>query len=291
MKSFEESVEYAKERVGVYFIAEIGQNHQGDIKIAKQMVDSLVNTGVSAIKTVKRDLDTCLTEKQKSMIYDNPNSFGKTYLEHRQFLEFTEDEFCELKEYSEKRGFDFLSSFTDEISLQFLDSLDMDALKIASQRVFDIKLLESTAKTNRPIILSTGMSDMDMVSLAVDTFKNNDLYLLQCTSSYPCVESDINLNVINTYKTTFPECRGYGFSGHHIGIAPDLTAFVMGVDIIERHYTLNRSWKGTDHFGSLEKPGVVSILKYIEQMRISMGSHNKEILDCELGSIRKLRGL
>ena len=133
----------------LYFIAEIGQNHQGDINIAKKMVDQLVGTGVSAIKTAKRDIDTCLSEEQKKSLYNNPNSFGKTYYEHRKALELSHEDFIELKNYSESIGFDFISSFTDENSLNFLvHECGVKYLKIASQRMADVELLKKAALKN-----------------------------------------------------------------------------------------------------------------------------------------------
>ena len=127
----------------VYFIVEIGQNHQGSIDVAKQLVDSLDGLPVSCIKTAKRDIDTCLTEEQKNMIYDNPNSFGRTYYEHRKALELSKDNFIELKNYVESKGYDFISSFTDENSLDFLVDIGVTGLKLASQRLADYNLLEN----------------------------------------------------------------------------------------------------------------------------------------------------
>lgn len=275
--------------MSIYFIAELGQNHQGSLEIAKRMVDSLIGTGVSAIKTAKRDIDTCLSEEQKNAPYDNPNSFGKTYYEHRKALELSKDDFRELKRYSEEKGFDFISSFTDLNSLDFLVEIGIKTLKIASQRMTDYTLLEAAARTLKPVIISTGMSSIQDVREAVNVFKDNRKFLLQCTSCYPCKEEDINLNVLRTYKELF-KVDGYGLSGHHAGIAPDLAAYVMGIDILERHYTLHRHWKGSDHAASLELKGVVNILKYIEQISAAMGSYEKKVLDCELPALKKLRG-
>ena len=275
----------------VYFIAEIGQNHQGDINIAKKMVDSLKGLPISCIKTAKRDIETCLTDEQKNMIYDNPNSFGKTYYEHRNALELSHDHFIELKEYVESAGFDFISSFTDENSLDFLCEIGISGLKIASQRTADIELLNKTAITKLPVILSTGMSSLEDVDKAVEILNSNEkLDLLQCTSSYPCKEEDLNLNVIPMYKERYPSINRVGFSGHHIGVASDIAAYMLGAEIIERHYTLDRSMKGTDHVGSLELAGIKYVLNYIDQVQRALGSSEKKILDSELPALRKLRG-
>lgn len=275
-----------------YFIAEIGQNHQGDINVAKKMVDSLKGLPVNCIKTAKRDIDTCLSEKQKNMLYDNPNSFGKTYYEHRKALELSKDNFIELKNYVENSGFDFISSFTDENSLDFLCEIEISGLKIASQRTSDIQLLQKTAETKLSTILSTGMSSLNDVDTAVNILKNNnELHLLQCTSTYPCPEEDLNLNVIPMYKNRYKnQVTSVGFSGHHIGVASDIAAYMLGAEIIERHYTLDRTMKGTDHPGSLEKRGLEYVLNYINQVNKALGSSKKEILKSELPALKKLRG-
>lgn len=277
----------------IYFIAEIGQNHQGDINIAKKMVDSLKGLPISCIKTAKRDIDTCLSEEQKAMIYDNPNSFGRTYYEHRKALELSKDDFIELKNYVEASGFDFISSFTDKPSLDFLQEIGTTGLKIASQRTADLELLKAVADTKLPTILSTGMSSIKDVDRAVEILKNNDeLHLLQCTSTYPTPENELNLNVIPMYQKRYKGIvDSVGFSGHHAGVAPDIAAYMMGSRIIERHYTLSRNMKGTDHVGSLELSGVQYILKYIEQVQQSLGTPEKYILESEMPALKKLRGL
>lgn len=275
----------------VYFIAEIGQNHQGDIRIAKKLVDSLKGLPVSCIKTAKRDIDTCLSEDQKNMIYDNPNSFGRTYYKHRKALEFSKDEFVEFKEYVESAGFDFISSYTDINSLDFLVDIGITGLKVASQRLADIKLLEATANSNLPVIVSTGMSDITDVDIAVNILRNNEKYLLQCTSTYPCPEAELNLNVIPMYKERYnSRINGVGFSGHHTGVASDLGAFMLGAEIIERHYTLSRTMKGTDHAASLEYKGVENILRYVKQISEALGVSDKKVLESELPALIKLRG-
>ena len=275
----------------LYFIAELGQNHQGSLSIAKKMVDSLVGSGVSAVKTAKRDIDTCLSEDQKKMIYDNPNSFGHTYYDHRKALELSHSEFEELKEYAEKKGFDFISSFTDIPSVEFLKNIGLNKIKIASQRITDIKLLQHTANIfDGEIYMSSGMSSIDDIDKMIKIFEENTKYLLQCTSVYPCPNNLLNLNVIKKYQSLYiGKVDGFGFSGHHAGIAPDIAAFLNGAEIIERHYTLNRAWKGTDHAASLGLDGIHKIIKYTNEIQDAVGSYDKEILDEEQPAIKKLR--
>jgi len=282
----------------IYFIAELGQNHQGDIKIAKKMIDTLkvveylTGEKVAAVKTAKRDIDTCLTEEQKKMPYTGPNSFGATYYEHRQALELSHDDFIELKNYAELNGFDFISSFTDKPSLDFLVDIGLKTLKVASQRIADIKLMEQAAAVpDITWLLSTGMSDIYAVKSLVACFKARRKHLFQCTSAYPCENNLLNLRVLKKYKKMFRgKVDGFGLSGHHVGIAPDLAAYMMGATMIERHFTLNRSWKGTDHAGSLGIDGIIKIIKYIKEIDESMGSYRKVVLAEEMPAIKKLRG-
>ena len=275
----------------LYFIAEIGQNHQGSIDIAKKMVDTLVGSGVSAVKTAKRDIDTCLTEDQKNMPYDNPNSFGKTYYDHRKALELSNDEFIELKNYTESKGFDFISSFTDKNSFDFLKSIGLQQIKIASSRIADIDLLKHAAKNfDGHVIMSSGMSTIEDINTMIDIFRHNKKSLLQCTSVYPCDNSLLNLNVITNYRSMYKNVVDkIGFSGHHAGIAPDIVAYMLGAEIIERHFTLNRSWKGTDHAASLGIDGIKKIIKYINEIDESMGSFDKGLLAEEIPALQKLR--
>jgi sialic acid synthase SpsE len=286
-----EKIEKSCKEYGVYFIAEIGQNHQGQLSIAKEMVRSLLGTGVSAIKTAKRDIDTCLTEEQKVMPYDNPNSFGKTYYEHRKALELEKSDFVELIKFSKSLGFDFISSYTDINSLKFLVDQKIDALKIASQRLADVELMNTSSRINLPFIISTGMSSQKEVDRIVKKFSEREKYILQCTSTYPCPLDEIDLNVITTYKERYyNKIDGVGFSGHHTGIAADIGAYMLGSKIIERHYTLDRSMRGTDHSGSLELKGIEYILKYIKQIKTALGSSKKILHQSEKIALNKLRG-
>lgn len=275
----------------LYFIAEIGQNHQGSLQIAKQMIDSLIGSGINAIKTAKRDIDICLTEEQKNKIYNNNNSFGKTYYEHRKALEFSFEEFYELKKYSELRGFDFISSFTDSNSFDFLKSIELKKIKIASQRITDIKLLEYVSKNYcDTVYMSSGMSNIKDIDKMIEIFKNNKKYLMQCSSIYPCPEKFINLRVLKTYRSKYKNCvDGFGFSSHNMNIAPDIAAFTLGADIIERHYTLDRNMKGTDHKASLELKDIRQLVKYVKQVESCLGTSEKNILENEQEAIKKLR--
>ncbi len=185
-----------------------------------------------------------------------------------------------------------MSSFTDLNSLDFLVEIGVKSLKIASQRLTDIPLLEATARTNLPVVISTGMSQLEDVDNAVKILAHSEKYVLQCTSAYPCPDDELNLRVIPSYKERFGKMiDGVGFSGHHAGIAADLAAYMLGARILERHYTLDRTMKGSDHAASLETRGIEFILKYINQIEAAMGSDAKQVMQCELPALKKLRNM
>lgn len=268
-----------------YFIAEIGQNHQGSIDLAIDMVDSLVGTGVNAIKTAKRDVNS-FPKEWDTMPYDNPNSFGKTYGEHRRFLELSDDDFIYLAKYVKMRGFDFISSFTDIPSFNFLFKyIQPRYYKIASSRAVDYDLLKWVAQHNVPVILSTGMCTFYDVMMAYKGLRPE--VIMQCTSSYPTDLKDVNLNVIKEYQKHF-DCE-IGLSGHHSGITPDVLAYSIGATFLERHYTLDKKMKGTDHACSLVKREVVELLEKLNGIDDILGSHEKTVLPCEELAIKKLR--
>jgi sialic acid synthase SpsE len=274
----------------LYFIAELGQNHQGDIKIAKQMIDQLMGSGVKAIKTAKRNIDL-MPEDQKNMLYDNKHSFGKTYYEHRKALELSETNFEELKGYAEKKGFDFVSSFTDIPSFLFLGLIGIKQFKIASQRIADEELLRYVAEHWKgTVYMSSGMSKLPDIENMINIFRNNKKYLMQCTSVYPADAKIQHLRILKTYRRKFKnKVDGFGYSSHYKGIAPDIAAYALGATIIERHFTLNRKWKGTDHALSLEIHQVRKLIKYLNEVAKSLGDSEKKILNEEVPAIKKLR--
>ena len=188
-----------------YLIAEIGQNHNGSLELAKEMVEMSKRCGFHAVKSAKRDIPTNVPPALYDSPYNSPNSFGKTYGEHREALELSFEEYRQLEEYAHDKELDFISSFTDIPSLEYLLTIRCNALKIASSRLTDIELLTKVAQSNKPVILSTGMSTMEEVKQAVDILQNNELYILQCTSSYPCTLEDIHLKVMGIIKTAY--CR------------------------------------------------------------------------------------
>ncbi len=272
-----------------FIIAEAGINHQGEVSIAKELIKKAKECGADAVKFQKRSIGRILTREGLDAPYENPNSFGKTYGEHKKALELSENDYKELKEYCEEQDVIFCASGWDEESIDFLDNLGMAFFKMASADLTNIPLLVHTAKKGKPMILSTGMANMDQVKTAYDVIKelNSQIAILQCTSTYPAVFNEINLNVLTTYKQAFPEVV-IGYSGHEKGIAIPPVAVGLGASIVERHFTLDRTMKGGDHAASLEPAGFEKMVRDIRHTEEAMGSFIKEVQESELPIFKKL---
>jgi sialic acid synthase SpsE len=266
----------------VFFVAEAGINHNGSVDRALELIKVAKACGADAVKFQKRTVSRILTKEGLNKPYDTPNSFGKTYGEHKDFLELSFDDFRKMKAYADEIGIIFMASGWDEESVDFLDSIGVSIFKMASADLTNLPLLVHTAKKNKPMILSTGMADLDIVREAYETvsMRNNKIAILQCTSSYPTLNSDINLNVIKTYQNEFKQAV-IGYSGHEKGIAISLGAASLGAKIIERHFTLDRTMKGGDHAASLEPQGLTKLIRDIRIIEEAMGSFDKIRLPSE----------
>ena len=272
-----------------FIIAEIGINHQGDVNIAKELIKKAKEAGANAVKFQKRSISRILTKEGLKMPYENANSFGKTYGEHKLALELSESDYIELFKFSNNLDVLFSASGWDEESIDFLDKLGVSFFKMASADLTNFPLLKHTAKKNKPIILSTGMADMEIVNKAYElvTKYNNNIAILQCTSTYPAKFEEINLNVIQTYKKEFPNAI-IGYSGHELGIAIPTVSIALGARIIERHFTLDRTMKGGDHAASLEPTGFQKMVRDIRHIEASLGSYEKSIQESEKPIFKKL---
>ncbi len=277
------------DREPAYIIAEIGINHQGDVEIAKKLITEAAGAGANAVKFQKRSINRILTHEGLEMPYDNRNSFGKTYGEHKAALELSELNYQELMRFSNEAGVDFIASGWDEQSIDFLDTLGVPFFKMASADLTNLPLLVHTAKKNKPMILSTGMANMEMVNIAVAAVApiNNQIALLQCTSTYPTVFEEINLEVLNTFRQTFPDYV-IGYSGHELGIAITEAAVALGAKIVERHFTLDRTMKGGDHAASLEPGGFGKMTRDIRHIESAMGVGVKRVQESEHPIFKKL---
>ena len=271
-----------------YIIAEVGINHNGQLDLAKQLIDVAVAAQVDAIKFQKRTIDEILTPEQQAQPYNSPNAFGATYGEHRRKLELSDEAYYELLEYCQSRSITLLASAWDKKSADFLEQLGVPAYKIPSARVTDLGLIEHVARKRKPIILSTGMSSMEEVREAVATVQrhHDQLILLQCTSTYPCENSEVNLQVIKTLREEFHLLVGY--SGHERGIAVSEAAAALGAVVVERHITLDRTMKGSDHAASLEPSMLHKLVRDIRNIEKALGSPEKQILESERSVRSKL---
>ena len=272
-----------------YVIAEIGHNHQGSLEKARELFREAKLAGAHAVKLQKRDNRGLYTRAAYRKPYDNENSFGATYGEHREFLEFGAREYRALQAYADELQIDFFSTAFDIASAEFLEEIGVVAFKIASGDVKSTPLLRHVARFGKPMILSTGGAQIEDVQRAYDTVMpiNSQLALLQCTAGYPASFEELDLRVIEQYRERFPGAV-IGFSGHDSGIAMSLAAYVLGARIVEKHFTLNRAMKGTDHAFSLEPVGLRKMVRDLERTFKALGDGVKKVYESEKAPIVKM---
>ncbi len=272
-----------------YVIAEIGHNHQGKLETAKEMFRVAKECGADAVKLQKRDNRSLFTKAGYDKPYDNPNSYGATYGEHREFLEFGFIEYKELKDYAKELGVTLFATAFDFASADFLEKLDMPFYKMASGDLKNIPLLTHVAGFQKPMIISTGGGTMEDVNRAYDAIMpiNPQLSILQCTAGYPAEFSELNLRVITTFRERFPEIV-IGLSSHDNGIAMAVAAYMLGSRIVEKHFTLNHTWKGTDHAFSLEPIGFRKMVRDLQRTKAALGDGIKRTYDSEVNPIIKM---
>ncbi|HZS64108.1 MAG TPA: N-acetylneuraminate synthase family protein [Xanthobacteraceae bacterium] len=272
-----------------YVIAEIGHNHQGSLDECKRMFAVAKECGANAVKLQKRDNRALYTKAMYDSPYLHRNSYGATYGEHREKLEFGRSEYEALIRHAKELGITFFSTAFDIPSADFLAALDMPAYKIASGDLTNIPLLRHVAKLGKPMIISTGGGTMEDVVRAYYTIMplNRQLAILQCTSGYPAEFEELNLKVIQTFRDRFPETV-IGLSSHDNGIAMALVGYVMGARIVEKHFTLNRAAKGTDHAFSLTPEGMHRMVRDLRRARIAVGDGVKRTYESEKGPLYKM---
>lgn len=284
------SIRVGKHSIGrghpVYVIAEIGINHNGDINIAKKLIDVAVDAGCQAVKFQKRTPAICVPEEQKSQMRETPWGM-MTYLEYKERTEFGRTEYEEIDRYCTTKGIDWFASPWDVPSLDFLLAFKPVCIKIASASLTDDDLISRLNDSGTPTILSTGMSTMDEIRHAVSLFTKAPLALAHATSTYPCPPSELNLRMMGTLETTFNVPIGY--SGHETGLATTLAAVAMGATFVERHITLDRSMWGTDHAASVEPGGLERLVRDIRNIELSFGDGIKRVYDSEVPVRAKLR--
>jgi N-acetylneuraminate synthase/sialic acid synthase len=272
-----------------FVIAEIGHNHQGSVEICKQLFKAAKDCGVDAVKLQKRHNRRLYTKDFYNHPYDSENAFGPTYGLHREALEFGEKEYKELKQYADHLGLVFFATPFDFESIDFLEKMNMPCYKIASGDLRHIPLVKYIAKTKKPLIMSTGGATLSDVRRAYEAIYplNKQIAILQCTASYPADFSELNLHVIRTYQEEFPG-HIIGLSAHDNSIAMSVAAYVLGARIIEKHFTLNRVMKGTDHVFSLEPVGMRKLVRDLRRVRLALGNGIKKNYESEKAAIHKM---
>lgn len=267
-------------------IAEIGINHNGDIEMAKRMIDAAVSAGVDAVKFQKRTPDVSTPLDQQKQMRETPWGYI-TYLEYRYKVEFGAAEYRQIDEHCKAKGITWFASAWDEQAVDFLEDFNLPAYKIPSSSLTDHDLLRYIRKMGRSMILSTGMSTMEQIREAVKVTGTDNLILTHCTSTYPCEPQELNLRMIHTLRNEFP-CP-VGYSGHEVGLVPSAVAVALGACLVERHLTLDRAMWGSDQAASVEPAGFERLVKYIRVTEASLGDGVKRVYASERPSLKRLR--
>src|SRR5262245_13228666 len=270
----------------VYIVAEIGINHNGDVDLAKRLIDAAVDARCDAVKFQKRTPELCVPLKQRALTRETP--WGTmTYLDYRRRIEFGVEENRTLIDYCAQRSIDWFASCWDETAVDFIEWFAPIGYKIPSAALTDVALLQRFRQTRRPVILSTGMSTMAQIEAAVELLGTADLLITHSTSTYPCPLPELNLAMIETIRSRF-DCP-VGYSGHEVGLPTTLAAVCLGACLIERHITLDRAMWGTDQAASVEPQGFKRLVKYIRDVEAAMGDGIKKVYESEIQVMQKLR--
>jgi N-acetylneuraminate synthase len=269
-----------------YIVAEIGLNHNGDLDIARRLIDAATLSGCDAVKFQKRTPELSTPAEQRPVPRDTP--WGTmTYLEYRARVEFGAPEYQELDRYCRERDIAWFGSAWDEPSVAFLDAFSPPCHKIPSAALTDEPLLRAFRRTGRPLVLSTGMSTMEQIRRAVTLIGTENLLLTHCTSTYPCKPDELNLRMIETLATEFGVPVGY--SGHEVGLQTTVAAVVLGACFIERHITLDRAMWGSDQAASVEPGGFMRLVRDIRTVEAALGDGVKRVYESEQPVLRRLR--
>jgi N-acetylneuraminate synthase len=269
-----------------YIIAEIGINHNGDVDLAKRLISIAAASGCDAVKFQKRTPEICVPQAQRSVMRETPWGYI-TYMEYREKVEFGRAEYEEIDRFCRDNKIAWFASCWDAPSVDFMQQFDIPCYKIASASITDNDLLRHTRATGKPILLSTGMSDLAGVERAVETIGKQDLVLLHTVSTYPAYYNELNLRAIHTLANHFNVPVGY--SGHETGIATTVASAALGACCVERHITVDRAMWGSDHAASLEPTGLTRLCRDIRLVESSLGDGVKKVIDRELPIIARLR--
>jgi N-acetylneuraminate synthase/sialic acid synthase len=272
-----------------FVIAEIGHNHQGSVETARELFRAAKDCGADAVKLQKRDNRALFTRAAYDAPYDHENSFGPTYGAHREALELGRDDYAELQAYARELDLVFFATVFDPVSADLLAGLDVPAFKIASGDLRNTPLLRHVAAIGKPVVISTGGATIDDVDRAVDAVGglNDQLCILQCTAAYPAAVDELNLAVITTLRDRYPELV-VGLSDHQDGIAMSLVAYMLGARVIEKHFTLSHTAKGTDHAFSLLPEGMRKLVRDLRRVPSALGDGVKRPLPSEEKPLQKM---
>lgn len=270
-----------------YVIAEIGINHNGDLDIAKKIIDAAVHAGADAVKFQKRTPEVCTPPDQQKQMRETPWGYI-TYLDYRYKVEFNEEQYREIDRYCKEKGIDWMVSVWDEPSVDFMEKFETPAYKVPSASLTDHTLLKYVRQTGKPVIISTGMSTMEQIHKGVNAVGEDNLIIMHCTSTYPCEPEELNLKMIETLRKEFPN-NPIGYSGHEVGLVPSAVAVALGACSVERHITLDRAMWGSDQAASVEPGGFERLVKYIRVTEAGLGDGVKKVYESEKGSMKKLR--
>lgn len=268
-----------------YVVGEIGINHNGDLNVARRLVDVAAVAGANAVKFQKRTVDVVYTADELARVRENP--FGATNGDLKRGLEFGLDQYRALDRYCKEKSIAWFASCWDEASVDFVEQFAPPAYKIASASLTDDALLRHHRQTKRPIILSTGMSTLPQVDRAVEVLGTQDLVILHTTSAYPAKVNDLNLKMIATLRERYRVPVGY--SGHEVGLASSFAAVALGACMVERHITLDRAMWGTDQAASVEPQGLMKLVRDIRVIEESLGDGVKKVTSDEVPIMKKLR--
>ena len=270
-----------------YVIAEAGLNHNGSIDTAKKLIDVAAVAGADAVKFQKRTVDKLAVNSVLDAQDDRFPEFGKTYRAIREHLEFSLEEYRDLKGYAQAKGLDFMVTAFDTDAVDFLEEVGVEAYKLASHSATNLELLDYLARLRKSTVLSTGMAELEEIDCAVDIFRRHDapLVLLHCVSAYPTPLAECNLAMINVLKERYELSVGY--SGHELGYLPTIVAVAMGAEIVERHFTLDKTMVGFDHKMSLEPDELIAMVRAIRNVGEIRGTGEKRVSETEWVTRRK----
>ena len=269
-----------------FVVGEIGINHNGDVEVAKKLIDAAKDAGCDAVKFQKRTPEVCVPRDQWNILRETP--WGTmTYIDYRRQIEFGQEAYEEIDAHCAQQGILWFASPWDVASVDFLATFSPPCYKVASASLTDDELLERIRQEDCPVVLSTGMSTMEQITHAIDVLGTEDLVILHCTSSYPARNDELNLRMIETLASQFDVPVGY--SGHETGLQVSLAALTLGACMIERHITLDRAMWGTDQAASLEPHGLVRLVRDIRVIEAALGDGVKRVYESELPVMEKLR--